>query len=961
MTALQFASFSFDAAVLDVAVTLAAGGALAIATTEERQDPSALSVMVEAAGVVTASVVPSLLGVLEPGSVPGVGNWVLGAELLEAGLAARWRAGARVWNTYGPTEATVITTAVLLEEGITGDDVPPAIGRPLPNVRTYVLDAFLRPVPVGVAGELYIAGVGLARGYVGRADLTAERFVACPFGDGGRMYRSGDLARWTSDGQLEFVGRADAQVKIRGFRVELGEVEAVLAAHPRVERAVVVVRDGRLIGYTVGDVDGEDVRVFAAIRLPEFMVPSVVVVLDAFPLTVNGKIDRAALPVPEAALSAGRAAATPAEEAFCALFAEVLGLEEVGVGDSFFALGGDSITAMLLVSRSRREGLIVGARQVHELRTPAQLAAVATPLDDVADGARPAESAVGEVPLTPVMHELLDRVGAEHVRAVVQSMAVEAPAGLDETALRDAMAALMNHHEILRARLLAESGVLVVPGADAVDVSGLVARVDVVGVDPAVVVGEQVEAAVGRLDPAAGVMVQVVWLDAGPDVAGRLVVVANHLVVDTVSWQTLLPDLERALTMLVEGRSVELDPVPVSFRAWARELAVEAVRPERVAELAAWRAVVAGEGPQELLTDVALDPLVDVGATVREVAVAVPAEVTSALLAGVPAAFHAGVDEVLLAGLAAAVGQWAGSDGFLVDVEGHGRLPLSEGMDLSRTVGWFTASHPVGLAADAGADGGVPVLGVKEQVRAVPGDGLGYGLLRYVNPDTAGELAGLPSAQVGFNYLGRVGTGEGFRAGGAPDAPVMHAVELLGSVRELADGPVLELVLAWPERLMEADRARALLEAWAEALSALMAQVRDGAGGHSPSDFPLASLSQESVGELESAVSGLEDVWPLSPLQQGLLFHSSFDDDGGADVYAGQRALALDGPLDVGRLRASWDVVVGRHAILRAGFHRLASGEAVQVVAREVELPWREIDLSGLSEADAEAEAARLS
>ncbi|MGW3109768.1 condensation domain-containing protein, partial [Streptomyces sp. NPDC001100] len=377
-----------------------------------------------------------------------------------------------------------------------------------------------------------------------------------------------------------------------------------------------------------------------------------------------------------------------------------------------------------------------------------------------------------------------------------------------------------------------------------------------------------------------------------------------------------------------------------------------------MAELAAWRAVV--DGPQELLTDVPLDPLVDVGATVREVVVTVPAEVTSALLAAVPSAFHAGVDEVLLAGLAGAVGEWAGVDGGLVvDVEGHGREPLPGIPDLSRTVGWFTSSHPVRLSA--GADGGVSVLGVKEQMRAVPGDGLGYGLLRYVNPETTDELAGLPSAQVGFNYLGRVGVGEGFRAGGAPAAPVMHAVELLGSVRELADGPVLELVLAWPERLMEADRARALLEAWVEALSGLVAQVGDGAGGHSPSDFPLVSLSQEGVEELESAVPGLEDVWPLSPLQEGLLFHSSFDDEAGADVYAGQRALALDGPLDVGRLRASWDAVVGRHAILRAGFHRLASGEAVQVVAREVELPWREIDLSGLPEADAEAEAARLS
>ncbi|MFI6730095.1 amino acid adenylation domain-containing protein, partial [Streptomyces atratus] len=964
VVALQFASFSFDAAVLDVAVTLAGGGMLAVASAEERQDGAALAAMVEAAGVSTASVVPSLLGVLEPEAVSGIRNWVLGAERLEAGLAARWRVGARVWNTYGPTEATVITTAILLEEGITGEDAPPAIGRPLGNVRTYVLDGFLRPVPVGVAGELYIAGSGLARGYINRPDLTAERFVAVPFGDGtGRMYRTGDLARWTADGLLEFVGRADEQVKIRGFRVELGEVEAVLAAHAQVERAVAVVRDGRLVGYVVGDVDVDDVRAFAATRLPEYMVPSAIVVLDAFPLTVNGKIDRPALPAPDLASADTRAPSTLVEEAFCALFAEVLGLEEVGVGDGFFELGGDSIMSMQLASRARAAGWVVSPRQVFEEKTPERLALVAAAVSGGA-GQRPVEdTGVGEVPLTPVMRELLDRVGIEAVGRIVQPGVMAAPGGLDLEVLVAAVTAVMGRHEVLRARLVVESGVLVVPEADAVDVSGLVVRVDAAGVDPAVLLDGEIEAAVGRLDPAAGVMVQVVWLDAGPEAPGRVVVVANHLVVDTVSWQVLLPDLEQVCVALAEGRAVELEPVPVSFRAWARELVVEAGRPERVAELSGWRALVAGEGPDVVLTCVPVDPVdpvVDVGVTVREVSVTVAAEVTAALLTVVPAAFHAGVDEVLLSGLVGAVGRWAGPGGLLVDVEGHGREPLAGLEDLSRTVGWFTSSRPVRL----GADGGVSVKRVKEQVRAVPGDGLGWGLLRWSNPETADDLAALPSAQVGFNYLGRVGSAEGFGAGGAPQAPVMHALELTGLVREPAGGgaPVLELVLAWPERVLEAPRAAALLEAWADALSSLVEQVRDGAGGHTPSDFPLVSLSQAGVEELEAAVSGgVEDVWPLSPLQEGLLFHSLFDDGGGADVYAGQRALALDGPLDVGRLRASWDVVLGRHAILRAGFHRPVSGEAVQVVAREVELPWREVDLSGLSQVEAEAEAARLS
>ncbi|MCX4502481.1 amino acid adenylation domain-containing protein [Streptomyces anulatus] len=383
--ALQFASFSFDGSVLDVAVTLAAGGTLAIASSQERTEPVALAEMIRSAEVDVASVVPSLLGVLEPSEVPGVENWVLGAERLNASLAGRWAARARVWNTYGPTEATVITTAGPIDQAIMPEDQPPGIGRPLGNMRVFVLDAALRPVPVGVTGELFIAGPGLARGYAGRPGLTAERFVACPFGEGTRMYRSGDLARWTADGQLHFVGRSDEQVKIRGFRVEPGEVEAVVAAHESVGRAVVVVREDlpgrkRLVAYAVPaadrTVDPGALRQFLATRLPDYMVPTVMA-LKALPLTVNGKTDKAALPAPVVSADEGMAARTPHEELMCGLFAEVLGLEYVAADASFFALGGESITAMLLVSVAAKAGLVVTVRQVFEQQSPAGLAEVA--------------------------------------------------------------------------------------------------------------------------------------------------------------------------------------------------------------------------------------------------------------------------------------------------------------------------------------------------------------------------------------------------------------------------------------------------------------------------------------------------------------------------------------------------------------------------------------------------------
>ncbi|MER7923551.1 amino acid adenylation domain-containing protein [Streptomyces sp. NPDC096057] len=882
LTALQFASFSFDAAVLDVAVTLAAGGTLAITSSEERQDGAALAAMIDFNGVDSASVVPSLLGVLEPKSVAGVGNWVLGAERLEAGLAAKWRAGARVWNTYGPTEATVITTAVLLEEGIAGGDVPPAIGRPLPNVRTYVLDAFLRPVPVGVAGELYIAGDGLARGYIGRSDLTAERFVACPFGDGtGRMYRTGDLVRWTSDGQLEFVGRADAQVKIRGFRVELGEVEAVLAAHARVQRAAVLARDGRLIGYVVGDADAEALRAFAATRLPEYMVPSAVVVLDAFPLTVNGKIDRSALPTPEAAVSVGRAPETPAEKVFCALFAEVLGLDAVGVGDGFFELGGDSIMSMQLASRARAAGWTVSPRQVFEEKTPERLALVAVAVSGGAAGQK-ADMGVGEVPWTPAMRSM----GAHALRGeFAQWTVIGAPAGLGVDVLTSGVDVVLRAHGVLRARTGSDLRTLTVPEAAGIDASGLVVRVDAVGLAEGEVDRLAVEAArpaVARLDPAAGVMVQVVWVDAGPERVGRIVLAAHHLAVDGVSWRVLARDLGTACETAAVGRRPTLEPAPTSFRTWARELQRSAEDPRRVAELANWVEVVQ-TADEPLIGRRALDPAVDTVASLRRSSWSVPVGEAAVLVGEVPGVFHCGLHEVLLATLAGAVAGWrpgfgAEPGGFLVEVEGHGREPLSESMDLSRTVGWFTAAYPVRLdasgvdlaeAAAGGAAAGDLLKRVKEQVHAVPGDGLGYGLLRHLNPETASVLEGLPVPQIGFNYLGRFATagGAGARSaepwqsagdtavGGAadPGMPVPHALDVGAVVADTASGPELTLTLSWPEGLLDEADVQELGLVWLGLLNGLAAHTADpSAGGHTPSDFSLLDLDQDEVDDLEA-------------------------------------------------------------------------------------------------------------
>jgi amino acid adenylation domain-containing protein/non-ribosomal peptide synthase protein (TIGR01720 family) len=883
---LQLVSANFDAAIGDFVMALLNGATMVLGPAAGYPGAEELAELISRAGVTHVAIPPTLLNALDPDQVPGLRAVLMGGESFSAELAHRWsRAGCRVVNVYGATESTVLTT---MSEPLRGDRVPDA-GRPIPNDRIYVLDAGLNPVPPGVAGEAYLAGTGIARGYLNQIALTAQRFVADPFGPAGsRMYRTGDVVRWTTDGRLEFVGRVDEQVKIRGFRVELGEVEAALTRHPAVGQAMVLARqdrpgDKRLVAYLVGtrgEVDVDAVREHLAGSLPEYLVPAAIVVLDAFPLTPNGKVDRRALPVPEyGADSAGREPVNEREAVLCGLFADVLGLDRAGADDSFFALGGDSIMAIQLASRARRAGLVFSAKDVFGQKTVAGLARIAT-----AVSGQPAEepgAGIGPAPLTPVMRYFVELGGP--FERINQWRVLQAPPGCDRPRLVSVVQAVLDHHDALRCRIDTSGPLWQLefgePGSVRAD--DCVRRVDVSGLDDRAYAARMVEEATAareRLGLHAGGMLQVIWFDPGPDRPGRLFVDVHHLAVDPVSWGILLADLAEAWQAVVAGGKPELQPVGTSLRGWARRLAEWAREPDREEELAYW--VDAHAAAEPLIPHAPVGPGAHTSAAAAVQVRTLPADVTQAVLTTVPEAFHAGITDVLLAALAMAMAEWrrGGTGDILVDLEGHGREEdILDGVDVSRTVGWFASMYPVRLdpgpfdrteAMAGGPAAGRVLKRVKERLRSVPHHGLSYGALRYLNPNTAGVLADLPRAQIGFNYLGRAAESDSAAAvdkpwavlgdlsgvgGQDPQMRMPHELEIAAVTRDRAHGPELEVHWVWSRALLSAAEVGRLADAWVRALRALTSHAEHGgAGGHSPSDVALAALSQQEIDELEA-------------------------------------------------------------------------------------------------------------
>ncbi len=982
------ASFAFDAA-LDQLLWLLCGHRVHLYDNNIQKDAAAQVAAFSADRIDVVDTTPSMAGALIDNGMLGAGHrpglLLIGGEATPPALwSAIAESGVPARNMYGPTEATVDA----LSAPVTG--ALPHVGGPLAGTRAYLLDSALQPVPDGEIGEIYLAGPQLARGYLGRVATTAERFVADPFAPGERMYRSGDRARRLPGRGYEFLGRGDQQIKVRGYRVELGEVEAALGALPGVAAAAAVVRRSgaatQLVGYLVAaagvTLDASDrLRHLLTKSVPGHMVPAALVVLDALPTTVNGKLDRAALPAPRE-ISTGRAPRTASELAVCEVVAEVLGVPRVSATDDFFGLGGDSITAIGVSSRLRALGVLVQPKALLAQRDLATIAATAERADAVPVVAPPDE-AIGVVPIPPLVSALLEaNPSGRGIAGYAQWTTLTLHEDLAFDHLTAGMRALLDRHDALRVVLddLDTEPRLVI--ADTTHTSDPIVETTAPNSDE-----DLARELAARLDPAAGVEIRAALVRTAEGSPDRLILVANHLVVDGVSWRILIPELYEACAAARDGRAPRLPVVRSSWRRYATLLAEAGATGEHRSELTHWLRAL-GDDTVAPLGERSLDHTLDRAETAERTRTFAPPEISAAVLTTLPAAYRARTDDILLAALVLALNAWrhergeALESGRPVTVEGHGRDPLRADTDFAGTVGWFTSEYPVwtpatgidhpeGLAdaLTGGAAAGRLLRAVKEAKRAVPGNGIGYGVLRRHDPDTAPTLAGRRSPELLLNYLGRFGGGnaigwslpehDAFSVLEPPEKALTEVLSLNVFIHEGgAQAPRVAVEWTAASRILPARDVAELQRHWERALEALATHAALFPGGLTPSDCPGVSVTQDAIDTLESAHGPLAELLPLSPLQEGLLFHAIRD--GAADVYTLTARVDLHGPLDESRLSAAFDAVVRRHPNMAAAFHYEGLDQPVQAIPRAVRMPWRQVDLSGLPPRLAAAAADRL-
>lgn len=974
---LQLFSFSFDGFLTSAMTPLLSGAALVLLSEADAKDPVAIKEAIVANGVSHFIVVPSLYAALlecmNRDEATCLRMVTLAGEAVQLPLIQRSREilpHVEIINEYGPTENSVATTIERHLESASRV----TIGRPVANTHVYMVDRWMNLLPVGVPGEMCIAGAGLARGYLHQPEMTSARFVSNPFAANyPRMYRTGDLARWLPDGRIEFVGRTDHQVKVRGFRIEMGEIEARLLAHPAVQTATIVARDDAqgqkyLCAYYVagGVVTGAELKEHLSATLPAYMVPSYCIGLDEMPLTPNGKIDHRTLPAPT--ITAERntyvAPVTEMELLLAATWSEVLGIDTVGVTDHFFEIGGDSIKAIQVSARLHRHQLRLEVKDLLQYPTIRQVAHQVKRLDRMTEQGL----VTGDVPLTPIQHWFFSEhpVDLHHFN---QALMLWSQDGFDATLIRQVMAKLVEHHDALR-MVYAWKGVDGNGDADGkeanvhqyirgIEDEPFAFEVFDLAADPNY--KERVKSLANQLqrkcDLSRGPLVRL-GLFKTPD-GDHLLIIIHHLVVDGVSWRILLEDLATGYQQALRGEEIRLPAKTDSFQTWATSLQTYANK-DILYEVPYWQQLIAQPIPalpkdREAVTNRLQSS--------QYKTLTLPREETGRLLKQVNQAFRTEINDILLTALASAMQQWAGVERIAVTLEAHGREEILPNIDISRTVGWFTATYPVVLDVSGTETLAQRIKTVKEELRHIPNRGIGYGILRYLTDK--GQTSGLAfefKPEIAFNYLGQF------------DQDLQSHSDLF-SVSPLSSGDAVslerdrevtlditgivrngQLVLTFGYNAEEYATATmdALLRAYQENLQAIIQYCTEQTQTDcTPSDYGDAKLSIAELEQIQSQIRSvdtglvIDQIYPLSPKQEAMMNYTL--NHPGSYVYFEQMTLTLRGELDVTQMKMSFDRLVARHDVLRTIFIKAGLNRPRQVVLRERGIEFSYADWRKLS------------
>jgi non-ribosomal peptide synthase protein (TIGR01720 family) len=733
----------------------------------------------------------------------------------------------------------------------------------------------LNPVPIGVTGELHIGGDGLARGYLNQPELTKEKFIPNPFDPekSARLYKTGDLARYLPDGNIEFIGRIDDQVKIRGFRIELGEIETALSNHPQIQQAVVLVEKSsqdkrRLVAYIVGqyeDLSSSQLQKYLQQRLPAYMLPSAFIILESFPLTSNGKIDRKVLLSMESGKGNSQeyiAPHTATEKILTKIWQSLLIPEQIGIYDNFFEIGGDSILSIQVVSRARDAGIQITPKQIFQYQTIAELSQVASTTVSII--ARQ-ELIIGTAPLTPIQKWFWEQNFSEGYH-FNQSVLLQIPANISSKLMCDACQKLVEHHDALRLRFH-DTTVNQQQVNQGIETEIPFTVIDLSTTTPILSQTEEIENIANQfqasLDLSAGPLLQVIQFNLGEKQKGRLLVIIHHLVVDGVSWRILLTDLEKIYQQLLEQKPIQIPAKTTAFIDWADKLQQYAQSEKLQSEVKYWC-----HQPWKLVSslpkskEIIQNKLTDKKLT-ESISVTLNSQETQQLLGAVNEAYNTQINDLLLTALGLTFADWTKNTMITIDLEGHGREEIFEDVDLSCTVGWFTSMFPVLLQIPKSLEIEASIKAVKEQLRSIPNRGIGYGVLRYLCDDVKikEQIQQIPHPEISFNYLGQFDQIQSesdwdFATESTGDDCSLtqdHSHSL--NINCLVESDKLVISWTYDHHQYQKQIVENLAVNYVQNLISLITHCQStDKCGYTPSDFPEAQLNQAELDELLRAL-----------------------------------------------------------------------------------------------------------